>query len=455
MEQLKAPLITVYITNYNYGKYLEQAIKSVLDQSFCDFELLIIDDGSTDDSREIIGCYEEVDNVRVFYQHNQGLPRTNNLALKQARGKYITRLDADDFFTPDALFKLVSKIDSDPDLVAVWPDYFEIDADGQMIRRVSRHNFDIDVTLFDQPAHGACTMFRVDALEQMGGYDESLSRQDGFDLWLRLIKIYKVSNVSECLFYYRRHAESLTGNEAMLLQTRATILRKAAASAQEKEPVVLAIVPVRGETIDPRQQPIRLLGSKPLLDWTLDSLLISDKIGVVVVSTPDVDVERHLQDHYEGRLICHRRSADAARPHHSLSQTIADVLLAFSDKYAAPDIVVVVNIEYPFRGTYLVESAIDYLTFFETDSVIGVRHDDAPFYLHDGSGLRPRRDEELRIERDDLYKRVGGITGFSRLSFERNGTLLGETIGHIFVDEKAAVRVATELDWKLASSIVT
>ena len=117
-------LVTVYITNFNYGKFIKQAIESVLMQTEQSFELIIIDDGSTDNSKEIIEKYKDLKNIRIVYQKNKGLNVTNNIALRAARGKYIVRLDADDYFSPNALELLLEKLESDSMLGMVFPDYF-------------------------------------------------------------------------------------------------------------------------------------------------------------------------------------------------------------------------------------------------------------------------------------------------------------------------------------------
>ena len=103
MGDAHSPLVTVYITNHNYGRYIEQAIQSVLRQTQRDFELIIIDDGSTDNSREVIERYAEHRQVVTIFQQNKGLNVTNNIALRAARGKYVMRLDADDYLDDHAL----------------------------------------------------------------------------------------------------------------------------------------------------------------------------------------------------------------------------------------------------------------------------------------------------------------------------------------------------------------
>ena len=184
-------LVTVYITNFNYGKFIKQAIESVLMQTEQSFELIIIDDGSTDNSKEIIEKYKDLKNIRIVYQKNKGLNVTNNIALRAARGKYIVRLDADDYFSPNALELLLEKLESDSMLGMVFPDYFLVDTQGEVLERQKRHDFDNEVKLFDQAAHGACTMIRVQFLREIGGYDESFSCQDGYELWVKFTSKFK------------------------------------------------------------------------------------------------------------------------------------------------------------------------------------------------------------------------------------------------------------------------
>jgi glycosyltransferase involved in cell wall biosynthesis len=123
---MSAPLVTVYITNYNYGHFIKQAINSVLQQTYSPIEILIIDDGSTDNSKEVINRYESLDNITVIYQQNKGLNITNNIALRVSKGKYIVRLDADDYFNEKAIEKMVAKLEEDEDLGLVFPDYYYV-----------------------------------------------------------------------------------------------------------------------------------------------------------------------------------------------------------------------------------------------------------------------------------------------------------------------------------------
>ena len=126
--------------------------------------------------------------ITVIEQENQGLNVTNNIAMRLARGKYIMRLDADDYLDENALQILANILDTKPDVSLVYPDYFEISPDGEVIRLVRREKIGLEVKLMDLPAHGACTLFRTKVLKQLGGYMEEFSCQDGYEIWLRFIE---------------------------------------------------------------------------------------------------------------------------------------------------------------------------------------------------------------------------------------------------------------------------
>ena len=134
-------------------------------------------------------------------------------------------MDADDYFAKDALKLMVREFDEEK-LGMVFADWYLVDQKGDVLGVEQRHDFQNDVKLYDQPAHGACTMFRVSSLKQIGGYDETISRQDGYELWLRFIENFEVRNINVPLFYYRQHSKSLTKDEVKLLDARSSILEK-------------------------------------------------------------------------------------------------------------------------------------------------------------------------------------------------------------------------------------
>lgn len=444
-----APRITVYLTNHNYGRFIGQAIDSVLTQTLPDFELIVIDDGSTDDSRSIIESYSLHPKVVAIFQENKGLNVTNNIALRAARGEYIMRLDADDWLDPHALQVMAGILDRDPGVGLVFPDYYTVDVEGRMIELVRRHNF-TDVELHDQPAHGACTMARRSCLLEIGGYDESFRCQDGWDIWIRVIQHYKVANVNLPLFYYRQHDRNLTRNEVDLLEARAGILRWQA-QRKGRALTATAVVPVRGSHYEHGSIALQPLGDRAVLDWTLDAALECERIKTLAITTPDQDVLDHVASRYGNRIVGVARSAELARMNTHIEDTVFHALAAVESGGERSDAVAVLYAECPFRTPRQIDMAIDMLDVFETDTVVGVRPETDLFYTHNGKGLQPiRSTNELRLEREEIYRSAGKLYVVRREYFERMHKLTGGRIGHVVVDPHSAIQLSSDWDFEIA-----
>jgi|ETN02SMinimDraft_2_1059926.scaffolds.fasta_scaffold25474_2 glycosyltransferase involved in cell wall biosynthesis len=453
MPALSQPLVTVYITNYNYGNYLKQAVESILAQSFQDFELIIIDDGSSDGSSEIISRYENIENIFCIYQENMGLVHSSNIALRLARGKYIMRLDADDYLVPKALQVMVSEIDRDAKTALIFPDYYLTDREGSVIGQIHRHNFQTDVDLLDQPAHGACTLIRTSILKSVGGYDQSFSMQDGYDLWLNIIDKYPVKNVNQPLFYYRQHDKNITKNEKKLLKVRGKIKAKHV-QKRKLDPIdVIAIIPIRGHSIDSRSNPLKKIGGKCLIDWTIESALKSQLVSKVVITTPDEKVIGHARKSYP-EVMVHKRDMQLAWINTAIEDTALEVLDFYKLSDKEPDALLMLYIEAPFRSTMYIDKAINTYQLYKLDVVDGVRSDNDIFYVHRRNGLELwHKDKKLRLERDELYRRAGGIHLIRTSTLIKTRDMLAGRTGHIFLDQEAGFTIKSELDWGIADLI--
>jgi len=446
--------VTVYITNHNYAEYVEQAIQSVLKQTLQDFELIVIDDGSTDDSREIIERYANHGRITTIFQHNRGLTVSNNIALRAARGKYIMRLDADDYLDENVLAVLCGVLDRNPDVGMVFPDYFLVNADSAVQEVVRRHTFD-NVTLLDQPAHGACTLIRRECLLEIAGYDESVHCQDGYDLWLRFIGRYRVQNVNLPLFYYRQHPTSLTRDDEHVLRTREGILRRRAAVAGERLTAV-AVIPVRGGGVGKKSDAMRLLNGHPLIDWSLTAALEARRVQAVIVTTPDEELLAHVKAKRNERIVAIERDRRLAMLNTEIEGTLLQALEVYSREHSAPDIVAVLYVESPFRRGRHVDAAIDVLELFDTDSVIGVRPESDEFYQHDGNGLKALRPGRLlRLERDEIYRRAGQLHVVRRTFLESHREVVGGRVGHVVLPQEAGWRLRTPWDWRVAEILAS
>lgn len=444
------PLISVYITNYNYAKYIRDSIESLLNQTFQDFEVFIIDDGSTDNSKDIIEEYRGNKKITIIYQQNKGLNVTNNIAMRAANGKYIMRLDADDFLEPNALEIMSRTLEENPDFGLVFPDYYYVDANGNRTGEEIRHNFNNEVSLYDQPAHGACTMIRLEFLKNLGGYNESFTCQDGYDLWIKFITHHKVTNIGQPLFSYRRHGNNLTTNEQRILDTRKRIKDLHIETYGLSLPETIAIIPVRNTFIGGINWPLFEVDGKSILEIAIDKLGLSSKVNHIVVSTSDAAILDHINGlkNLPANFSVVERPAEFAGINETLSKTFEHVLDSFDKKGIRPEAVMSISLEYPFLTKDIVDDAINTLSIFKADSLLSVRPDNRMYYQHIGHGMVPLLDQEkfTKLEREALYKGLGGVVISTVKNFKEQNKMISGKVGHIVVDQKAGFGIFTEFD---------
>ncbi len=444
------PLVSVYITNYNYEKYIERSIESVLGQSLQDFELIIIDDGSTDQSKETIERYRQEERITIIYQQNKGLNITNNVAMRVSRGKYIMRLDADDFLAPEALAEMSTLLEADEALGLVFPDYYYVDAKGEITGEERRHDFEKEVSLYDQPAHGACTMIRLSFLKKLGGYNESFTCQDGYDLWLKFITHYSVNNINKPLFYYRRHGENLTSNEGRILETRRAIKETFIAKEKSKASTLI-VIPVRNTKIKGESWPLFGKEGETVLEQKVTQCLEANTCAVVYVVSSDEVILTFARDAFRSlaRVKVLERPARFAGPNQTLGDTVKLAVDAAGKEGLNVQFVMTAALEYPFLSAAVVDDAVNTLLLFKSDAVLSVRPDNKMYYRHTGHTLTPILDQEkfTRLEREAIYKAVGGIMLSTLESFKSRGKINAGKISHIVVDEHAAFGVHSSFDF--------
>jgi len=442
--------ITVYITNYNYSDYVEKAIQSVLDQTFDDFELLIIDDGSTDNSQDLIRNYSEHPKVKCVFQSNKGLNRTNNIALNMARGEYIMRLDADDVLDINALAIMNNYLLRHPEVQLVFPDYYVTDKNGDVVDIVRRNKFE-ELTIYDHPAHGACTLVNRECLLDIGGYDEDFRCQDGWDFWIKFIRKYNVANINLPLFYYRQHGTNLTRDESRLIETRQKILSKHSEGAK-RQLRTTAIIPVRGPSVDPDSLALVEFGGKYVIDWTIDAARCAKRLESVVVTTPCPAVIEHVLGKYPDVKVL-QRDRELGYFNVNLENTISQVIERVDIEGDAA--LMLLYIESPFRTAKSINAAIDSMEVFEADVVISVRPEDGMVFRPTSSGLEPvRQSYSLRLERDSLFRSAGQILLVDKRFFDKTKSIIGGRVGHVLISEQESLRIRSEWDLAVAHAIV-
>lgn len=210
----KAPKISVVMPAYNADRFISETIQSILDQSFNDFELIIIDDGSIDNTGRIIKSFEDQRIRYIKNPQNIGLAASLNIGIKEARGLYIARMDADDISTNDRLEKQASFLDHNPFVGIVGSSILEIDSKNRPIRILKKPKSHILIkwsSLFSTPMYHPTIMARSDILKSHH-YDEHLSNSEDYELWSRLLFSTDIhfANFSEPLLNYRIYPESFT-----------------------------------------------------------------------------------------------------------------------------------------------------------------------------------------------------------------------------------------------------
>ena len=197
------------IPAYNLSHYLDEAIQSVLNQDYHNIELIVLDDGSTDDTRRVLEKY----NGRFYWesQKNMGQVNTLNKGWQMAKGEILGFISADDALLPGAVSKIVACLKANPDAVLAYCDFNLIDADSRVIRRVrtSEVSYDDMVAKFTCPP-GPGALFQRSAFEAVGLWDNSLKIMLDYDYWLKLGLKGRFVRVPEVLAQYRVHDSSQT-----------------------------------------------------------------------------------------------------------------------------------------------------------------------------------------------------------------------------------------------------
>ena len=215
------PTVTVIITTYNRADYVGDAVQSVLAQTFPDFELILIDDGSTDDTKTILEPYR--DRLQYIYQDNRGLYPARNEGIRAARGRYVAFLDSDDLWCPGKLDAQVRLLDAHPDFGAVHTDSAVIDPLGNVIETSANRNrqttngmvFEEFFQNYMSVILDSSVMIRRSCFDAIGLFDETCPTVEAYGFFLRLAWRYPIYFLPEPLVTYRRTPGGLSRRSAL------------------------------------------------------------------------------------------------------------------------------------------------------------------------------------------------------------------------------------------------
>ena len=196
--------ISIVITNYNYGKYLGRCIRSCLKQSAKNFEIIVVDDKSTDNSREVISAFNGY--VKAIYlSEHQGVAETSNRGIRIALGAFVIRVDADDYIQENALSFMSEILFNNPDIGFVYSDHIRVDKKEEQKVKLD--------TLEKIYRHGAGIMFRKSNLEAIGLYDKKLENAEDYDLLKRYLKNFNGYRIPIPFYRYYQHKDNMTKDD--------------------------------------------------------------------------------------------------------------------------------------------------------------------------------------------------------------------------------------------------
>jgi glycosyltransferase involved in cell wall biosynthesis len=449
---IERPLISVYIPSYNYGRYLKKAIESVLKQTYENFELLIFDENSKDNTAEIINLFKGDSRVRAFKTEGLGLIKVANMAIREAEGKYLIRLDADDIFDEDILLVLLSRLEKNASLAFVFPDYYLIDEYDEIISLERREKVYTVNSNLDVPAHGACTLFRLDVLKEVGGYSEEFTAQDGYYIWNKILSKYKCGNVNLPLFYYRRHETNLTNQSSRILTARRQIkLNEIKDNLINNKPINV-VIPCR-EYYDFRHNLWDLeLGGKKLLEHSLDNCINSELWDNIVVACDNDDILEILKKYDDKRIKFFKRDKKETIRSIDMSQTLERIAKIYDEEFKG--IMVISYVQSPFVKKEALEEAVYTTILTGADSAFTVEEITTEVYRRGSHGLVSINPPKfITSDYEVLFKDANSAFATRTANF-LSGGLFGSKIANYYSIDEENMFICTEKQYKIAKSFV-
>jgi CMP-N-acetylneuraminic acid synthetase len=449
---MNKPSITVYIASHNYGKFLEHAIESVLKQTVDDWELLIINDNSEDNTDEIMKLYATDPRIRLFKTTGIGLPAVCNLALKEARGNFIIRLDGDDFFDENILLILSNYLNRHLNCAMVFSDYYLIDEYNRVFAQERRESLNGQNFLLDNPANGACSLIRKTVLEEIGGYREDLRAQDGYDIWNKIIKKYKVANINLPLFYYRRHDKNLTNNEDHIFRARQQIKLDAVMDIINRFSPVIALIPCRKRyDFLPNLWSCKIKNTS-LLERCIEKCTNSELFDYIVVAADTEKVKAVMTAFDDPRLVFFKRRTEDTVRSASLIPTLEGIINKYDQNQNG--ISVISYLQAPFVKTNTLEEAIGTLILNDVTSSMGVEELKGSLFKRYAHGLQPINPfSNLSTDFNCIYREANTSLALLNKNI-RTGSLLGPQIVHFAVNKNEYFFINSQQKLKIAEILL-
>jgi CMP-N-acetylneuraminic acid synthetase/GT2 family glycosyltransferase len=445
-------MISIYIVSKNYGLFLNEAIESVLKQTFTNWNLILINDGSTDDTIEIFQKYKlqypsKISHI-INFDSSLGLRNAANHALRLAKSKYIIRLDADDYFDENALLIMYEYMERNPDIALFFSDWIYVDIDGKFIGKETRKKIGSESNVLDLAAHGACSLIRTSVIRSIGGYDCTFDTQDGYELWLKIIRKYKVANTNTPLFYYRKHGDSMSSNDSKLINSRRVIkesfFKKEFSNDLTKK---IAIIPVRNKAKKFSNISLELFNGKTLLDRTIEVALACNRFDKILLESDDRELLNEYGMKYS--IFTQERQSFLLDEFTPLPKIIYHSLSNFENENNQYfDIVSVIGVNSPLKESHHLNESIDTLFLMNVDHVISTYEDLDAHFMHSENGMKPINPKSVdlqRYERETLYVNNGAVHTMWRYAVNEQSFFYGK-IGHFVMEKNKSYQVKSKDD---------
>tara|TARA_B110000858_G_scaffold196632_1_gene255927 strand:+ start:1318 stop:2685 length:1368 start_codon:yes stop_codon:yes gene_type:complete len=436
--------VTIYIPCYNYGRFLKEAIESVLRQTYQNWELFLIDENSNDNTLEVMQLYKDDSRIKIFQTDNIGLPGTANLAINESNGDYIIRLDADDIFDENNLLVLSNYLDLNSDIAIVFPDYYLMDESGSIFSQERKQPFYLDDHSFDIPPNGASVMARKTILKNIGGYRTDLGAQDGLDLWTKIIKDHKCGNVNLPLFYYRKHANNLTKKTSHIIQARQKIKQDIASEYYKDFQPIIAVIPCRENYDFIKNLWSQKINEKTLLEIALDKCVKSKVFSHIIIASDTDEVKIILKKYKDSRITFFQRSLKSTNLSQPVAKTLESAISEFDPKYKG--LCFLAAVQAPFIKTETIEETISNLLINDSDSSILVKEIDSPVFQKSAHGLSQLNYKSFIMNDFDtlyLHTRTCVVTKNKNL---RNGSLTGANIVSTITSKEETIFISNHND---------
>lgn len=275
-------IVSIVVASYNMGDYIGLTIESILKQTYQSFELIIIDDGSTDNTPDQVAQFLHESNIKYIKQENQGQPKAKNRGIREASGKYIAFCDADDIWTPDKLELQLQCFANNTDIGVVYSEVSYIDGEGSPITKekpYERHQGVItEQLILKNFIPFGTAMVKKECFDTLGLFDENLPMGIDWDLWLRFSLKYKFYYLEKQTYIYRIWPGQMSSNyrgrykNAFLIMNKfiesnpgalkTSVIKKAWADTHTNR--AIAIARAEKKIIEPLQDLIKALSYDPL-----------------------------------------------------------------------------------------------------------------------------------------------------------------------------------------------